>query len=184
MLNSILKGITKIFGSKSERDLKLIYPLVSEINAEYSKLSILSNDELRGKTTEFRNFIKEKLSEIDLEISNLVSNTEDENTELTEKETIFKEIEKLRKQRNEEIEIALKEILPQAFAVVKETARRFTELKTLSVTATDHDRYLTTITKTKKPVLIDGEKAIWTKNWCRMEHGALRCAVNWRHSFT
>ena len=165
MLNSILKGITKIFGSKSERDLKLIYPLVSEINAEYSKLSILSNDELRGKTTEFRNFIKEKLSEIDLEISNLVSNTEDENTELTEKETIFKEIEKLRKQRNEEIEIALKEILPQAFAVVKETARRFTELKTLSVTATDHDRYLTTITKTKKPVLIDGEKAIWTNKW-------------------
>ncbi|MFA9214778.1 MAG: preprotein translocase subunit SecA [Candidatus Methylacidiphilales bacterium] len=162
MLDSLLK---KIFGSKSDRDLKPIYPIVEQIKQEFAKLQSISDDELRNKTAEFKAFIKSELAAIDSNIAELLAGTEIEGIDLQEKDDIFKEIDKLKKQRDEQIEKALNEILPQAFAVVKETARRLAENKQLVVTANQYDRELATKTKPKKPVTIDGDKAIYTNTW-------------------
>ncbi len=174
MLDSLFKGLTKIFGSKSERDLKPLYPRVEAINAEYRKLSSLSNDELRAKTIEFKAIIAERLASIDEEIAEVKSQTESEETKLSDKETLFKQIDVLKKDRDAKLEEVLDELLPQAFAVVKETARRFSENKTIEVTATDFDRKMATLTKPVKPVTIQGEKAIWANSW-----EAAGTTVNW-----
>lgn len=165
MIGSIFNTLTKIFGSKSERDLKPILPLVKEINDHYAQLSNISNDELRGKTAEFKEAIAEYLKEIDAEIDGIKLQTEAENIEMHEKDNLFKQLEKLKKKRDEELEKALMEILPQAFAVVKETARRLSENNELTVTATDFDKQLATYKRVKKPVRIEGDKAIWGNTW-------------------
>ncbi|MFA6260483.1 MAG: preprotein translocase subunit SecA [Bacteroidia bacterium] len=157
--------LTKIFGSKSERDLKSILPLVQEINQEFAQLATISNDDLRNKTLEFKRQIAEHLAPTDLEIQTLKLQTESETVTLDEKEVMFTSIEKLRKQRDAELEVKLLEILPAAYAVVKETARRFTELKELEVTASDFDKSLTAYTRIKKPVRIENDKAIWSNSW-------------------
>jgi preprotein translocase subunit SecA len=162
MLNSLLK---KLFGNKSDRDLKPIYPIVEQIKLEFAKLQNITDDELRNKTAEFKAFIKSELASIDNNIAELLKETEVEEIDLQGKDDIFKEVDKLRKQRDEQIEKALNEILPQAFAVVKETARRLTENKQLVVTASQFDRDLAAKTKPKKPVTIDGDKAIYTNTW-------------------
>ncbi|MES2656935.1 MAG: preprotein translocase subunit SecA [Bacteroidota bacterium] len=162
MLNAIL---SKLFGNKSDRDLKPIYPVVKQVNEEYNKLQTLSDDELRNKTNEFKDYIKSKLSSLDSNIAELQGQTEVVDIDLNDKDDLFKEIDKLKKQRDTEIENALTELLPQAFAVVKETARRFTENKKLSVTATDFDRDLAAQTKPKKPVTIDGDRANYSNSW-------------------
>ncbi|MES2379647.1 MAG: preprotein translocase subunit SecA [Bacteroidota bacterium] len=162
MLNAIL---SKLFGNKSDRDLKPIYPVVKQVNEEYNKLQTLSDDELRNKTNEFKDYIKSKLSSLDSNIAELQEQTEVVDIDLNDKDDLFKEIDKLKKQRDAEIENALTELLPQAFAVVKETARRFTENKKLSVTATDFDRDLAAQTKPKKPVTIDGDRANYSNSW-------------------
>jgi preprotein translocase subunit SecA len=162
MLNSLLK---KLFGNKSDRDLKPIYPIVEQIKLEFAKLQSLTDDELRNKTAEFKAFIKSELATIDNNIAELLSETETEGIDLQAKDDIFKEIDKLKKQRDEQIEKALNEILPQAFAVVKETARRLAENKQLVVTANQFDRDLAAKTKPKKPVTINGDKAIYTNTW-------------------
>lgn len=165
MLGSIFKTVTKVFGSKSERDLKPINPIVGQINEEYVKLKALSNDNLRHKTTELKNKISEYLSDIDSEVAELKAKTEVEDVDIHEKDEIFKAIDKLAKKRDEELEKVLQDILPEAFAVVKETARRFTEVKELEVTATDFDKQLSTATHPVKPVKIVGDKAIWSNSW-------------------
>jgi preprotein translocase subunit SecA len=165
MLGSIFNTLTKIFGSKSERDLKSILPLVQEINQEFAQLATISNDDLRNKTLEFKRQIAEHLAPTDLEIQTLKLQTESETVTLDEKEVMFTSIEKLRKQRDAELEVKLLEILPAAYAVVKETARRFTELKELEVTASDFDKSLTAYTRIKKPVRIENDKAIWSNSW-------------------
>ncbi len=162
MLNSLLK---KLFGNKSDRDLKPIYPIVEQIKLEFAKLQNITDDELRNKTAEFKEFIKSELATIDNSIAELLKETEVEGIDLQGKDDIFKEVDKLRKQRDEQIEKALNEILPQAFAVVKETARRLTENKQLVVTASQFDRDLAAKTKPKKPVTIDGDKAIYANTW-------------------
>lgn len=162
MLNSLLK---KLFGNKSDRDLKPIYPIVEQIKLEFAKLQNITDDELRNKTAEFKEYIKSELASIDNNIAELLKETEVEGIDLQGKDDIFKEVDKLRKQRDEQIEKALNEILPQAFAVVKETARRLTENKQLVVTASQFDRDLAAKTKPKKPVTIDGDKAIYTNTW-------------------
>jgi preprotein translocase subunit SecA len=165
MIGSIFNALTKIFGSKSERDLKTILPIVTEINAEYAKLSSLSNDELRGKTIEFKQAIAEYLQDIDNEISEIKQQTDSDSTDILKKDDLFKQLEKLKKKRDEELEKALLQILPQAFAVVKETARRLTENTELVVTATENDKHLAAYKRVKKPVRIEGDKAIWNNSW-------------------
>src|SRR5688572_31754806 len=133
---------SKLFGgNKSEKDVRAIQPLVSQINQHFTAYQSLSNDELRNKTVQFRQRIAEALKGIDAEIAQ--ANKEAEElpfTDLNGKDTIYQQVDKLRKQRNQEIEDILKEILPEAFAVVKETARRFKENQEISATATDLDR--------------------------------------------
>ncbi|MCC7532799.1 MAG: preprotein translocase subunit SecA [Bacteroidia bacterium] len=165
MIGSIFNTLTKVFGSKSERDLKPILPLVKEINKHYDSIRTISNDELRAKTQQFKATIAEYLTEIDREIETQKQNAESPEISLHEKEELYRGLDKLKKKRDEELEKVLKEILPEAFAVVKETARRLTEDKELVVTATDFDKYLATYTRVKKPVRIEGDKAIWSNTW-------------------
>jgi preprotein translocase subunit SecA len=165
MIASIFNTLAKIFGSKSERDLKEILPLVKEINQHYEQLKNLSNDELRDKTTAFKEAIAEYLKDTDAAIAEIRQQTEAENVGMHEKDELFKSLDKLGKKRDEELEKALMEILPEAFAVVKETARRFTENTELTVTATENDKWLAANKRVKKPVRIEGDKAIWNNSW-------------------
>lgn len=159
----MFKFISQIFGNKSERDIKIIYPIVDQINAEYAKLSSVSHDELRGKTEVFKATIREHLKKIDSEIESLKSQVND-NVDIgdDEKETIYNQVDKLVEERDKEIEIVLNQILPETFAVVRETARRFKESKSIEVTATQMDRDLAA---KKDHITIEGDKAIWQNNW-------------------
>ena len=165
MIGSIFKGLTKIFGSKSDRDLKEIYPVVAKINERFEKLSSFSDDELRNESKRLKAHIAEELKGIDAEIEQLKTEAQAEGLDLHDQDDIFKNIDKLKKKRDEELEVVLKDILPDAFAVVKETARRLTENKQLVVEATDWDRELSARTNPKKPVTINGNKATWENTW-------------------
>lgn len=143
--------------------MKFYDPHVQEINEIYETLHQLSNDQLRNKTKEFRDRIAEYLQEIDEDIEKLNQESIDEE-DLFQKEALFKEIDNLKEERDKELENVLKELLPEAFAVVKETARRFSENPTLTVNATDHDRDLAADPK-KTYVSISGNKAIWKNEW-------------------
>ncbi|HQU59358.1 MAG TPA: preprotein translocase subunit SecA, partial [Saprospiraceae bacterium] len=134
-----------------------------EINEIAEQLKEVSNDQLRNKTLEFRARIAEFLSDIDKDIED-VHNEAMEAEDLLQKEELFSEMDKLREERDKQLEVVLKEILPEAFAVVKETARRFTENETLSVTATQHDRDIAAASG-KSYVTIEGDKAIWKNQW-------------------
>ena len=148
MFDIITKSIAKVFGTKADRDIKELSPVATATNAEYSKLNHISDDELRNKTTEFKDTIAQKLKSIDDQITELKTKVE-EDLELSvdQKESIFNQIDKLELDRNKGLEAVLKEILPQAFAVVKETARRFTENGKLVVTATLQDKFLSATKK-------------------------------------
>lgn len=158
----MLKFLSKLFGSKSERDIKAIQPYVNKIKDEYSKLTNLSHDELRAKTIEFKARIQEYLKEIDAEIAELKNKSDDTNTDMSAKTEVYEKIDKLTKDRDKKLEEILLEILPEAFAVVKDTARRLTENSVLEVTASDFDRELAA----RKPnVTIQGDKALWSNSW-------------------
>ncbi|MEM8582888.1 MAG: preprotein translocase subunit SecA, partial [Bacteroidota bacterium] len=159
----MFNSLKKLFGSKQDRDLKTYSPRVEVINEVYEGLADLSNDELRAKTTEFRARIADYLSGIDEEIESLQEEAREEE-DLQRKELLFQESDKLREQHNEELEVVLLDILPEAFAVVKETARRFTEGDTVIATATDLDRSLATKTK-KTYITIDGDQAVYQTSW-------------------
>ena len=163
MLDFITKGIAKIFGTKSERDIKDILPIVDEINAEFQKLASISDDELRQKTQSVIEQINEELKHIDDEIADLHKEIEDNpEHDLTLKEEIFNKIDKLEKERNEELEKVLLKVLPLTFAIVKDTARRLKDNHKLVVTATELDKEFA---KTKKHITIEGDKAIWDRTW-------------------
>ncbi|MGB3802370.1 MAG: preprotein translocase subunit SecA [Lewinella sp.] len=136
----MFEALKKLFGSKQDRDVKAYQPIVDEINEVYDGLSGLSNDALRQRTDDFRQQIADYLSEIDEEVLKLRAEAKAE-PDFRQKDEIFKEIDRLEEQRNEELEVVLKEILPAAFATVKEVARRFTE-GPMTATATDADREL------------------------------------------
>ncbi len=149
-------------GSKSERDVKEIQPFVDEILKIYPTLSTLTNDQLRNKTVEFRAQISEYIKAEEAEIAELKAEAENPETDIDNQESLYNQIDELQKKCVKKIEEVLEELLPEAFAVVKETARRFTENKELIVTATDHDRNLAV----RKPnVVIDGDKAKWANTW-------------------
>lgn len=163
MIGSLGKVFGKIFGSKSDRDIKELSPIVAEVAAEYSKLSSLSNDDLREKSFGFRRHIQEALSELTAEIDGLKAKAETYGTDnVSELEGLYKEIDQLEKDRLAKLEEVLDSLMPQAFAVVKETARRFTENKELVVTALDFDKNLAA---KKDFVRIEGDKAIYKNTW-------------------
>ena len=163
MLDFLGKTIAKVFGSKSERDLKEIVPYVALINAEYAKLAILSDAELRDQTRQVREQLADKLSGIDGQIGALHQRIADEpGLHIDQKEALFLQIDALEKQRNKELEVALLEVLPRAFAIVKDTARRYTENAQLVVPATDYDREYAS---RKGNVTIQGDQAIWANKW-------------------
>jgi preprotein translocase subunit SecA len=159
----MLGFINKLFGSKSERDVKSIQPIVEKIKNEFAQLESISNDELRGKTIEFKERLRQGLEEIDNQISEIKSRTENEpDLDVSEKVAMYTQVDKLEKDRNKELEGLLMAILPEAFAVVKETARRFASNATIEVTATEFDRGLAAV---KKNVIIKGDKAIHHNTW-------------------
>ncbi len=159
MIQNILK---KILGDNTKNVFKDINPLVDQAKEEFAKLNSISNDELRAKTQKFKAKIKAYTAEIDGKINELKAQTQDENTDVDAKDEIFQEIEKLELESNSQLEEVLLEILPEAFAVVKETARRFTENEEIEVTASEFDKIVAT---QKDAVEIEGDKAIWFNSW-------------------
>ncbi|HZH38391.1 MAG TPA: preprotein translocase subunit SecA, partial [Flavisolibacter sp.] len=155
---------SKLFGgSKSEKDVKTIMPLVNQINQHFQACQSLSHDELRNKTTEFRSRIKEHLKEIDARIEDTNRRAEElPFNDLVGKDTVYQEVDKLKNNRDEKIVEILQEILPEAFAVVKETARRFKENTSLTTKATDLDRELSS---TKSHITINGDDATFQNSW-------------------
>jgi preprotein translocase subunit SecA len=163
MANLFTKTITSIFGSKSDRDVKLLLPLVQQINRFYDEYKNLTHDELRAKTIEFKDKIAEGLKEYDKSILEIKEELENDLELLPDKkDTLFRQIDALEKDRNKELEKILMNILPEAFAVVKETSSRFTENETLKVTANQRDRDLSI---RKDFVHIEGDQAIYQNNW-------------------
>ena len=157
-INSILKAFV---GDKSQKDVKAIQPLITKVKTFEAALSQLSNDELRAKSTEFKNKIKEARSEKDAKIGAL--KLEAENTsDIDKREDIYNEIDALEKEAYDISEKVLNDILPEAFAVIKETAKRFKENTAISVTASPLDRELSA---TKSYITLDGDNAIWANSW-------------------
>ncbi|MCE2934757.1 MAG: preprotein translocase subunit SecA [Cyclobacteriaceae bacterium] len=159
----MLKFIAKIFGTKSDRDIKRMMPLVQETKAEYEKLKNLSHDQLRDKTRAVQQAIADGLKLIDDQLAGLhqqiAANPE---MELSDKEELFGQIDKLEGERNKELEKVLIQVLPQAFAIVRDTARRFKENDYIEVTATEFDRLQAA---RHEHVKIDGDKARWYNEW-------------------
>ncbi|MGB3526373.1 MAG: preprotein translocase subunit SecA [Flavobacteriales bacterium] len=160
MLGNIIK---KVFGDKTSRDLKEVQPLVEKIKAEFPKLDHLSNDELRARTDDFKRRIAEKIADEQARIDQL-RNEIDENPKMAiaDRESRYEEIDKLEEKTLGEIEEVLLELLPEVFAVMKETARRFKEHTEITVTARDLDRE---IAAKRDGVRIEGDKAIWSNSW-------------------
>jgi preprotein translocase subunit SecA len=155
---------SKLFGgSKSEKDVRKIQPLVATINQHFNSFQSLTNDQLRNKTKEFKQRIKDHITAIDNEIAATNKKADELHfNDLFGKDAIYQEVDKLKKDRDKKIEEALKELLPEAFAVVKETARRFKENKEIISTATEMDRDLSV---KKDYVTIDGDKSIFSNSW-------------------
>ena len=121
MINSLVNGIQKLFGNKADKDVKGLEPFVGKINSEFIKLENLSNDELRSKTTSFKHKVNDYLSDIDQQIADLKSEIEKSSAhEIDRREDAYDQIDILEKERDEKLEDILNEILPEAFAVVKE----------------------------------------------------------------
>ena len=157
--NNFLKSL---FGDKSTRDMKLIQPLVEKVKAAYPEVQALSNDELRAKTKEIQKYVQDAAKEQKEQIDALKAKIED--TPIDEREVIFNEIDKLDKEALEIYEKALDEVMPVAFSIVKDTARRFAENEETIVTATDFDRELAG-DPAKDFITIDGDKAIYHNHW-------------------
>jgi preprotein translocase subunit SecA len=159
----MLQFIAKIFGTKSDKDIKRIMPLVEQTKKEEELLRPLSHDQLRAKTAEVQATIDAHLKEIDDQLAALHKQIE-ENPELdiTEKESIFGQIDALEEDRNKELEKVLMQVLPKAFAIVRDTARRFKENEFLEVTATDLDREFAA---RYNHVQIVGDHAQWSRQW-------------------
>ncbi|MGZ3923743.1 MAG: preprotein translocase subunit SecA, partial [Flavisolibacter sp.] len=156
--------LSKFFGgNKSEKDVKAIQPLVKQINEFYEQYNSLSNDELRNKTVEFRARITDHLKEIDDAISQTNQKADElPFDDLVGKDAIYQQVDILKKDRDKAIEDILKEILPEAFAVVKETARRFKENTELVSTANQLDRDFSV---SKDYIRIEGDQAIYKNSW-------------------
>lgn len=152
--------ISKIFGSKAQRDLNEVNPVVRKIKEAYGDIEKLSDDELRNKTKELEQRILESVAEERAQVEQLKAGMEE--VALEEREAVWNQIDKIEKEVTEKYEKILNEILPEAFSIVKDTARRFTQNAEVSVTATDFDRHLAT---SHDFVRIEGDKAIYSNHW-------------------
>lgn len=157
----INKFLSKLFGNKSTRDMKLIQPWVEKIKAVYPDIQKLSNDELRAKTEELKQQLQDAVKEKKEQIAGLKAKIEE--TELEDREVIFNKIDKLEKEVLDIYEDELNKILPEAFAIMKDTARRFTENEEIEVTASDFDRQLAA--EHRDFIRIEGDKAIYKNHW-------------------
>ena len=158
---SILNSVIKLFvGDKQQKDLKILQPIVQKVQAFESSLAGLSNDELRNKTVEF----KQKISDATKTFRDQIEALEQEaaEAEIDRQEAIFSQIDKLRDEAYEASEVVLEEIMPEAFGVVKETAKRFVENEEIEVTATPFDRELSGV---HEHVSLEGDKAYWQNSW-------------------
>ncbi len=160
----MLGFISKLFGgSKSQKDVKVLLPIVEKTNEYFQQYQSLTNDELRGKTIEFKQRITNHLKDIDAEIENLGKEAEALPVDdIGGRDSIFQDIDKLKKERDEKVEEALSEIQAEAFAVVKETARRFTNNAELEAKANDFDRELSI---SRSHVRIEEDNVIYSNTW-------------------
>ena len=159
---SIINKVLGLFlGNKYERDLSEINPYIEKIHSEYDKLQGISNDELRNLTQELRQRIKQSIENDENEIK-LIREKAEAEEDISKKEDLYSSVDKIEKQINETIERILDEIVPTAFAIVKETARRFKENKLIKVTARQYDRDLAA---TRESITIEGEFALWKNSW-------------------
>ena len=156
------KLLKALFGDKSTRDMKLIQPYVEKVKEAYPAIKELSNDELRAKTKEIRQYVQDAGKQQREEINKLRESIEE--TPIDERESIFNKIDKLEKEALDNYERALDEVMPIAFSIVKDTARRFTENEETIVTANDFDRELAADPR-KDFITIDGDKAIYHNHW-------------------
>lgn len=163
MANFVEKVFGKIFGNKHEKDIKRMMPVVEEINAEFDKLKSISNDELRAKTLEFRKEIKEYLKETEDQISAIHDQINaDPEMDIDQKEVLYEQIDALKLEKDKKVEEVLNIILPRAFAVVKETARRFTESEKIQSSATEMDKDLAAKSDF---VEIVGSDSVYSNSW-------------------
>ena len=155
--------LTKLFGDKSQRDLKMVKPYLDATLAAYPAIQALDNDGLRAKTVEFKERIAKAIEAEETELKQMRDRIDAEyDMPVDEKEQLYKRIDELEKQSYDKTQKVLDEILPEAFAVVKETARRFAQNETVTVTATDHDRDLAA---THPSISIEGDKAVYQNHW-------------------
>ena len=152
--------LTKLFGNKSQRDLKEITPYVEKVKAVYPSIKELSNDELRGRIDAIKQRIQDYVADERAKVNSLREGIDSK--ELEEREAIWAEVDKIEKEITDKMEIALDEVLPEVFAIVKDTARRFAENPEVVVTANDFDRDLATRFDF---VRIEGDKAIYANHW-------------------
>lgn len=157
-----LSFMQSLFGNKSSRDMKLIQPLVEEVKRVYPEIKALTNDELRAKTKEIQNYVQSSANEQKAKIAELKASIEE--TPIDERESIFHQIDKLEKEVLDLYEKALNEVMPVAYSIVKDTARRFAENEQTIVTATDFDRELAA-NPANDFITIDGDKAIYHNEW-------------------
>ena len=156
----INKILSKLFGNKSTRDMKLIQPWVEKVKAAYPAIQQLDNDGLRAKTKELQHNIQSSADDLKAKIDELKAKIDA--TPIEDRAVIFNQIDKLEEQVLDRMEEALTAALPDAFAIVKDTARRFSENDTIEVTATDFDRELAAM---HDFVRIEGDKAIYQNHW-------------------
>ncbi len=152
--------LSSIFGNKATRDIKAIKPLVDKVLAAYPEIEKLDNDQLRAKTDEIKAYIQEQVVELRKEIGELTEKIAQ--TEIDQRQPIFDQIDKVEEKILEKYEEALNEVMPTVFAIVKDTARRFTQNEEVIVNATDFDRELAA---SRDFVRIEGDKAIWSNHW-------------------
>ncbi len=154
--------ISKILGSKYDRDMKVLKPVVEQVKAVYPEIEQLSNDGLRERSALLRQRVKESVQPLESQIEELKQKSETEEMTVNQREDIYQQIDKLEKEITDKLEVTLNDLLPEAFAVVKETARRFKENDTIEVTASDFDRDLATIHDFLE---IENGKAIYYNVW-------------------
>jgi len=156
--------LKSLFKNKKDKDVEELLPIVEAVNEYYAAFRNLTDDELRNKSDEFRERIRQYVSDIETAIQETQQQVQHETNErnVGVLQQLFEEIDRLKKQRNDAISEILLEIMPEAFAVVRETCRRWVENKQIVVTATDWDREYA---RRKSNCIIDGDKAIWLNKW-------------------
>ena len=159
VVNSVL---AMILGDKSKRDMKALTPHIERIKLVYPQIEALSNDGLRARSEALKSKVREHVTAEQSQIDALKAKIENENPDVSEREKIYDEIDRIEKEITAKLEEALNDVLPEAFSIVKETARRFTENTKVEVTATQYDRDLAAI---HDFVDIDGEKALYHNSW-------------------